>query len=226
MSQADSLLAAVLKQPKDPAPWLVLADWLEEQGDPANLARAELLRLQPQRARTRRNSARQREVDQAAARIVKAHRGLIGALQPLVKDRFPVLAAPAALALFLLADQTSVVDTQLAAGTTWEGELFQGRHAFPTTLRLSKREGNRFQGRMHEDFSSMFWPGADGTFYFRGVVVGYAHVAFVTYRREGLAAAPGLYLFRLTRRGRLNGTWQLDTSIGGRMWLERMSNEK
>jgi uncharacterized protein (TIGR02996 family) len=46
MSQADTLLRGILDEPRDEARRLILADWLEEQGDPANAARAELLRLQ------------------------------------------------------------------------------------------------------------------------------------------------------------------------------------
>ena len=37
-----------------------------------------------------------------------------------------------------------------------EGELKQGPHAFPTTLWLRKRDGNRFKGDMREDFSALY----------------------------------------------------------------------
>src|SRR6476646_3739638 len=40
MNHADGLVANVLERPADPAPWLILADWLEEQGGPDDLARA------------------------------------------------------------------------------------------------------------------------------------------------------------------------------------------
>jgi uncharacterized protein (TIGR02996 family) len=191
MNPADGLLAAVLERPEDPAPWLVLADWLEEQGDPASLARAELLRLQSLRAGAGNDPARLCELERRAAWIAEDHPGLIGALQPLVDQAFGVLASPAVLAMVLLADQTSVVEGPLTAGTTWEGELHQPPHAFPTTLRLRRRQGNHFEGDMKEDFSSVFGPGASGRFYFRGVVAGGSHVALVTYRMRGLAAAPG-----------------------------------
>ena len=42
MTDAGTLLRAVLAQPEDEAVRLVYADWLEEQGDP----RAEFIRLQ------------------------------------------------------------------------------------------------------------------------------------------------------------------------------------
>jgi uncharacterized protein (TIGR02996 family) len=41
MRKEDAFLAAIAEDPAEPMPWLVLADWLEEQGDP----RGELLRL-------------------------------------------------------------------------------------------------------------------------------------------------------------------------------------
>jgi uncharacterized protein (TIGR02996 family) len=220
MNHADGLLANVLEHPDDQAPWLVLADWLEEQGDPASLARAELLRLQPERTAARDDPAWVEELDQRATAILQDHPGLLGALQPFVDKDFPVLSAPAALVMFLLADQTSVIDGHLAAGSTWEGELKQRNCAFPTTLVVRQRTGNHFEGDMKEDFSSMLWPGAGGTFYFRGVVLGRSHVAFVTYRMEDLAAGPGLYQFRLNRLRRLNGTWLLPGGRRGKMKLK------
>src|SRR5262245_22790663 len=41
MTLETALLDAIAETPDDPTPWLVLADWLEDQGDP----RAELFRL-------------------------------------------------------------------------------------------------------------------------------------------------------------------------------------
>lgn len=40
-----ALLRAVKERPSDPTPWLILTDWLEEHGDPADVARAEYCRL-------------------------------------------------------------------------------------------------------------------------------------------------------------------------------------
>jgi uncharacterized protein (TIGR02996 family) len=45
-SLADAFLEAILQDPDDDTPRLVFADWLEEQGDPANTARAEFVRVQ------------------------------------------------------------------------------------------------------------------------------------------------------------------------------------
>jgi uncharacterized protein (TIGR02996 family) len=222
VNQADGLLAAVLERPADQAGWLVLADWLEEQGDPASLARAELLRLQVERNLPVNDPLRQQQADQRAAEVLAAHRGLVGAMQPLLRASFPVLAAPTALAMFLLAEQTSAIEGPLAAGTTWEGELQQRPYAFPTTLRLRRRQGNLFQGDMVEDFSSLHAPGVLGTFDFRGVVAGRAHVAFVTYRTRTAGICPGLYQLQLSRLGRLSGTWWVPGwSMRGRMWLAR-----
>ena len=46
MSDAEALLHAVLAHPGDDLPRLVFADFLEESGDPASVARAEFIRVQ------------------------------------------------------------------------------------------------------------------------------------------------------------------------------------
>jgi uncharacterized protein (TIGR02996 family) len=220
MNQASGLLAGILEQSDDPAPWLILSDWLEEQGDPDSLARAELLRLRTEWAAEAADAASQQEADQRATAILKEQPTLIGGLHPLLEHGFRVLASSKALALFLLADHAAVALGTLAAGTTWEGELQQGPHIVPTTLWLRKRDGNRFEGDMHEDFSAVFGPLVNGTFYFRGVVVG-AHIVFVTWRMVGAASGPGLYQFRVSRRKRWTGTWAVRAGEwNGKMWLK------
>jgi uncharacterized protein (TIGR02996 family) len=175
MNHADGLLASILEQPEETATWSVLSDWLEEQGDPTNLARAELLRLQTQWAAAQGKAARQKALDQKAAALFQQQPGLAGALKPLLDSSFPVLAVQSALALFLLADLTSVVEGPLVAGTTWEGELQQSIYTFPTTLWVRKRTGNKFEGYMKEDFSSMYGRRTSGRFYFRGAIAGRQH---------------------------------------------------
>jgi uncharacterized protein (TIGR02996 family) len=46
MTTADDFLPAILAAPDDDTPRLALADWLEEQGDPASTARSEFIRVQ------------------------------------------------------------------------------------------------------------------------------------------------------------------------------------
>jgi uncharacterized protein (TIGR02996 family) len=46
MSHADAFLQDILAHPDDDAPRLIFADWLEEQGDANNVARAEFIRIQ------------------------------------------------------------------------------------------------------------------------------------------------------------------------------------
>ena len=121
MNHADALLVGILEQPNDPARWLVTSDWLEEQGDSDNLVRAQLFRLQARCVGT--NPARRRNPDRRAAEILAEHPELFGSLKPLLDQSFPVLSAPSALAMFLLADQTTVVEEPFTAGTTWVGEL-------------------------------------------------------------------------------------------------------
>jgi uncharacterized protein (TIGR02996 family) len=219
MNDADGLLASALEAPDDEAVWLVLADWLEEQGRPDDLARAELLRLLPEWPGAKK--ARQKELDRRVAEVFAERPELAGGLAPLLKTGLPLLSEPAALAIFLLGEQTSVVPGPLTAGTTWQGELLQATHAFPTTLHLRRRQGNQFEGDMTEDFSSMYGAEVSGTFYFRGVVAGGAHAAFVTYRLTGAASGPGLYQFRLNRLGRMSGTWRVGLGWKGKMWLKQ-----
>jgi uncharacterized protein (TIGR02996 family) len=57
-----AFLACAKERPEDDAPRLVLADWLEERGDPVLTARAEFLRLQCQGPRTPLGRARQGEL--------------------------------------------------------------------------------------------------------------------------------------------------------------------
>jgi uncharacterized protein (TIGR02996 family) len=46
MALEDAFLADIVEHPGDDAPRLIYADWLEERGDPASLARAEFIRVQ------------------------------------------------------------------------------------------------------------------------------------------------------------------------------------
>ena len=119
MSPANQLLEAILEDPADEASRLVLADWLEEQGDDG-LARARLLRLQVEHDRLPGACDRGlpllgeehrelRRLDRQARRILKARPGLIGALGELNEGMltglpFRVLSAGPALAMFLAAD--------------------------------------------------------------------------------------------------------------------------
>jgi uncharacterized protein (TIGR02996 family) len=57
-----AFLAAAKERPDDHVPRLVLADWLEERGDPVLTAHAEFLRLQCQGPFTLRGRARQAEL--------------------------------------------------------------------------------------------------------------------------------------------------------------------
>ena len=57
-----ALLAAYKVNPDDAVRGLVLADWLEEHGDPALAARGEFVRLQSQAPRTDRSKTRQAEL--------------------------------------------------------------------------------------------------------------------------------------------------------------------
>jgi uncharacterized protein (TIGR02996 family) len=220
MNDVDGLVASALDGPDDLARWLVLADWLEEQGSQDNLARAELLRLQVERAGLDNPEMRE-EQDARVRQILKELPRLLGPMTPLL-DSLPVLSVIPATAMFLLADLTAPAEELLPAGTTWMGELRQPPYAFATTLWLRKRTGNQFEGDMVEDFSAIHGQGRTGHFYFRGVIVGQSHVAFVTYKTKRHGIYPGLYEFRLEQNDRLEGTWWVPGwEMRGEMSLKR-----
>jgi uncharacterized protein (TIGR02996 family) len=58
MSDREALIRGILETPDDDAPRLVFADWLEETGEPANVARAEFIRVQCAIAREPDDEAR------------------------------------------------------------------------------------------------------------------------------------------------------------------------
>src|SRR5262245_7446703 len=223
MNPGNQLMEAILADPADCANRLVLADWLEDHGDANSLARAQLLRLQVERDRLREpgpGGRRSRRVDRQAQGILKGRPELIGALSHLADDTtaeapFPVLSVGPALVMFLVADLAAAEDGPLLAGSTWRGELLQTVYEFPTTLWLRTREGNRVSGDMSEDFRNIYDADITGRFYFRGVVAGRSHLAFVTYNVEGNGVFPGLYELHVGRGGWLTGSWWVP-SLGTR----------
>lgn len=75
------LIAEILAAPDDDAPRMIYADWLEEHGSP----RAELVRVQWERAHTHQSDPRWKRLDARATALMKRHeREWLGALQPLV----------------------------------------------------------------------------------------------------------------------------------------------
>ena len=68
-----ALVAGILASPEDDAPRLVCADWFEEQGDPASVARAEFIRTQVERANLPPTDPRQSELEARELRLLKRH---------------------------------------------------------------------------------------------------------------------------------------------------------
>src|SRR5262249_13693537 len=66
MSDDEALVRAIAEQPEEDTPRLALADWLDEQGGEANVARAEFIRIQVELAR-RPDSETQAEMRQREA---------------------------------------------------------------------------------------------------------------------------------------------------------------
>jgi uncharacterized protein (TIGR02996 family) len=66
-----ALIAAIREAPDDDAPRLICADWLEEQGGEANVARAEFIRTQIQRAQLPPDDPRHSELQARELRLLK-----------------------------------------------------------------------------------------------------------------------------------------------------------
>jgi uncharacterized protein (TIGR02996 family) len=77
MSDREGLFQAVLANPEDDTPRLVLADYLEEQGNEADAARARVIRLQCEAARLEEEGVeeeRRQALEEAADRLVRKHK--------------------------------------------------------------------------------------------------------------------------------------------------------
>ena len=68
-----ALVAAIRANPDDDTPRLACADWFEEQGDAASVARAEFIRTQIERARLEPGDPRQGELLTRELRLLKGH---------------------------------------------------------------------------------------------------------------------------------------------------------
>jgi uncharacterized protein (TIGR02996 family) len=73
MTDHDALLAAVLALPEDDLPRLVLADWLEETGHPANAARAAFVRAQVAAERLPPGSAERAALEERSGELFRAY---------------------------------------------------------------------------------------------------------------------------------------------------------
>jgi uncharacterized protein (TIGR02996 family) len=74
MSDEKALLAAIWAHPHEDTPRLVYADFLQETGEPANVARAEFIRLQIELTRLDEDDRRFRHVRAAANKLFKTWR--------------------------------------------------------------------------------------------------------------------------------------------------------
>jgi uncharacterized protein (TIGR02996 family) len=220
MLSPDNLLRAIADRPRDLTPRLVLADWLEEQGDPAHLARAELLRLQA-RLKGLRGRAR-REAHNRARELLDAHPELLGVLGTAFGDDYQPLDTGLALVAFLAAGLGSAGD-RLQEGSVWVGALHQHHYAHPTELTITSRRVNAFTGEMEQDFTAAHGYQADGHFWFEGAVLAGRFLAFVTTRIERRGIFPGLYTAHLrVRNPVIDGSWAVPNwLLTGTFRLER-----
>jgi uncharacterized protein (TIGR02996 family) len=87
-SELVSLLNAARQSPREDAPRLVLADWLEENGGPSDQARAELIRLQVKRSARSRFGKRHRPLSRPEAELISTYQQeWLGPLWSVSKDR-------------------------------------------------------------------------------------------------------------------------------------------
>jgi uncharacterized protein (TIGR02996 family) len=75
MSDEKALLAAIWEHPHEDTPRLVFADWLQETGEPANVARAEFVRLQCELAELGWDDPARAEPERRAEALRKRHGG-------------------------------------------------------------------------------------------------------------------------------------------------------
>ena len=73
MDEREALIAEIRANPEDDAPRLVAADWFEEQGTPADTARADFIRAQVERARLAPNDPAQSELQATELRLLKQY---------------------------------------------------------------------------------------------------------------------------------------------------------
>src|SRR5262249_29464232 len=74
--QRAALIAGIREAPDADAPRLVCADWFEEQGDEASVARAEFIRVQIERARLPADDVRHSELAARELRLLKRYAGV------------------------------------------------------------------------------------------------------------------------------------------------------
>ncbi len=74
MTTEQAMLAAIWAAPHDDLPRLVYADWLDETGDPANIARAEFIRVQCELTRVGRYDDRTDQLLEAEKRLLDESR--------------------------------------------------------------------------------------------------------------------------------------------------------
>jgi uncharacterized protein (TIGR02996 family) len=223
MYPPDNLLHAILEQPGDEASLLVFADWLEEQGDADNLARAELVRLQAAWVKRPGGAQAERDLRRQAKQWQTEHGGrLLGPLRRVLGKRVGLLEADGAGLAFLVAAIAAPGEDLVQPESRWHGELNQPPYAFPTVFTITSRRGNAFTGEMSQDFSSVYGSAMSGRFWFTGVVL-VQRISFVTNRVEGAGIFPGLYVANLSSKKRtIAGTWRVPRrDMTGTFRLER-----
>jgi uncharacterized protein (TIGR02996 family) len=71
MTPEDAFVVDILEHPDDDAPRLILADWLEDRGEPGDADRAEFIRVQCRRAHLQVGAAEEQRLRQRAEHLLK-----------------------------------------------------------------------------------------------------------------------------------------------------------
>jgi len=94
----------------------------------------------------------------------------------------------------------------LKARTVWKGEIRQGSGAFPATMYIHERDGDRIRGEIHftsrDELCKLT---------FQGNVIEGGKVAWITDKKEGSVTFPGLYVGTI-KGTTLSGVWQVPSA--------------
>lgn len=113
-----------------------------------------------------------------------------------------------AIALACRADIVSAQQADaLQQGTIWQGSIHQGADAFPTTISITGRTGERITGEIQFSVGD----GAANVLTFQGNVVDAGTVTWITDRKAGNVTYPGLYIGKVAGN-RISGVWQVPSA--------------
>ena len=127
-----------------------------------------------------------------------------------IRERFNGISFFLLFVLALASGADSAFSQQpdaLQQGTVWQGSIHQGEEAFPTTITIAGRIGDRITGEIRFSVGS----GPANVLAFEGNVVDAHTVVWITDRRSGNVTYPGLYFGQIAGN-RIAGVWQVPSA--------------